>query len=98
MKILVLEKDVPGASDDKFTEELLREEAMCAWQLHQSGAIRELYFRADRHASILILECVTVEEAKEVLSTLPLVRQKLIDFDIIPLVAYSGFTRLFQEG
>jgi muconolactone delta-isomerase len=97
MKILALEKDLPGVSESRFTSEILKEEAARAWQLHQSGAIRELYFRADRDAAILILECTSVDEARAVLSTLPLVRDKLIDFDVIPLAAYPGFARLFQD-
>ena len=97
MKILALEKEVLGASQDKLTDEILKQEAACAWQLHQSGVIRELYFRADRHAAVLMLECGSVDEAKAILSTLPLVKQKMIDFDIIPLAAYSGFARLFQD-
>ena len=97
MKILTLEKDLPGVTESQFTDQLLKEEAKHVWQLHQSGVIRELYFRADRDAAVLILECATQEEAKAVLSTLPLVEQKLIDFDIIPLKSYPGFTRLFEQ-
>lgn len=97
MKILALEKDLPEVSDSRSTDEILKEEAVRAWQLHQSGVIRELYFRADRNAAVLILECASVDEARAVLSTLPLVKRKLIDFDIIPLVAYPGFARLFQD-
>jgi muconolactone delta-isomerase len=97
MKILALEKDLPGVSDSSFTDEILKEEAARAWQLHQSSVIRELYFRADREAAVLILECSSVDEARSVLSTLPLVKRKLIDFDVIPLAAYPGFARLFQD-
>jgi muconolactone delta-isomerase len=97
MKILALEKDLPGVSDSRFTDEILKEEAARAWQLHQSGVIRELYFRADRDAAVLILECDSVDETRAVLSTLPLVRDKLIEFDVIPLAAYPGFARLFQN-
>ncbi len=97
MKILALEKDLPGVSENRFTDETLKDEAACAWQLHQSGVIREMYFRADRNAAVLILECASVDEAKAVLSTMPLVKGELIEFDVIPLVAYSGFARLFQD-
>ncbi len=38
-----------------------------------------------------------VEEALEVLNTLPLVREKLVRFELIPLVAYPGFARLFAD-
>lgn len=95
MKVLALEKDLPGVTPGQFTDQALKEEAVRAWQLHQSGVIRELYFRADRDAAVLMLECKSLDEAKAVLSTLPLVQHKLIDFDVIPLAAYPGFARLF---
>lgn len=98
MKVIALEIDIPGVADDRFTEEILREEAARAWELHQSDAIRELYFRSDRQAAVLVLECASVDEARGVLGTLPLVRNGLIAFDIIPLTAYPGFARLFTEG
>jgi hypothetical protein len=36
-----------------------------------------------------------VEEAKKILETLPLVKENLIEFEIIPLIPYPGFARLF---
>ena len=98
MKILAIEHDPPGISDDQFTPELLQAEARCAWELHQTGLIRELYFRADRHEAVLILECADVDEARSILGTLPLVREQLIGFELIPLMAYPGFARLFTEA
>ena len=47
MKILAIEEPNPLATDDDFTPHLAAE-ATRAWELHQSGIIRELYFRADR--------------------------------------------------
>jgi muconolactone delta-isomerase len=97
MKILALEKEVPGISDDQFTAPLLKTEAMRAWKLHQTGIIRELYFRQDRNEAVLILECKDTEEARSVLATLPLMKSGLIGFEIIPLIPYDGFARLFSE-
>ena len=96
MKILALEREIPGVPDDAF-EPHLRAEAARAWELHQGGTIRELHFRADRPAAVLVLECDTLAEAEESLRTLPLVRQGLIQFDLIPLRAYPGFARLFAS-
>jgi len=96
MKILAIEHDPPDVSGDQFTEALLQAEARRAWELHQAGLIRELYFRADRHEAVLMLECADVDEARSVLDTLPLVREKLIGFELIPLRAYPGFVRLFS--
>jgi hypothetical protein len=97
MKILAIEHDLPDVRDDRFTTALLQAEARRAWELLQAGVIRELYFRADRDEAVLVLECINVEEALEVLSTLPLVRENLINFEMIPLIAYPGFARLFAE-
>ncbi len=98
MKFLALEHDLPDvAAASQFSESLLKAEAHRAWELYQAGMIRELYFRADRHEAVLMLECTNVEEALEVLNTLPLVREKLIGFEVIPLTAYPGFARLFAD-
>lgn len=97
MKILALERELPGAPPEKF-QQLGRAEAQRVWELHQSGVIRELYFRADKPEAVLVLECETLEEAAQVLLTLPLVKAGLIVFDLVPLRAYPGFARLFQEG
>jgi muconolactone delta-isomerase len=96
MKILAIEHDPPEVTDDQFTEPLLMAEARRAWELQQAGVIRELYFRADRSEAVLILECADVDEARSILGTLPLVREKLIGFELIALVAYPGFARLFR--
>jgi hypothetical protein len=95
MKILAIEEPNPTAADDDFAPHLAAE-AKRAWELHQSGVIRELYFRADREEAVLVLECENVEEAHKALSTLPLVAEGLIRFDLIPLRAYPGFARLFH--
>ena len=97
MKILALEADAPGADEGAYTAALLQAEARRAWDLFQAGVIRELYFRADRHAAVLVLECASTEEAQAVLATLPLVAAGLIAFEVIPLAPYPGFARLFSE-
>jgi hypothetical protein len=94
MKILGIEKGVPGTTAEQFGPHL-EAEAERAWELYQAGIVRELYFRQDRTTAVLVLECASVEEARQVLGTLPLVREGLIVFDVIPLRPYPGFARLF---
>jgi len=95
MKILALEKEVPGVTVDQFPPHL-RAEARRVWELYKSGIIRELYFRQEKTEAVLVLECVDAAEAREVLNSLPLVQEKLIDFEIIPLGPYPGIERLFS--
>jgi hypothetical protein len=97
MKILAIEKETEGTTDEQF-EPYLKAEAACAWELYQSGIIREPYFRADREEAVLILECASVKEAEGILKTLPLVKAGLITFEVIPLKAYPGFARLFSAN
>lgn len=95
MKILAIEHELPDATAEQFQQHT-RAEALRAWELHQQGVIRELYFRADRSEAVLVLECADVESAHRMLGSLPLVEQGLIEFELIPLVAYQGFARLFH--
>jgi hypothetical protein len=95
MKILALEHELPGATSEMF-QRFAEEEARKAWDLHQTGVIRELDFRADESSAVLVLECESVEDASKVISELPFVREGLISFELIPLRGYPGFARLFK--
>ncbi len=94
MKILAIEKEVTGIKDEQYIPHL-KSEALKAWELYQSEKIRELYFTKDNFA-VLILECSDEEECKEILSSLPLVKKGLIKFEIMTLLPYPGFSRLFN--
>lgn len=96
MKILAMEVETEGIQPEQYRPHL-KAEARRVWELHQSGAIRELYFRADRSEAVLILECADVNEAQRTLESLPLVQAGLITFEVIPLIPYPGFARLFGE-
>lgn len=96
MKILAMEIETEGIQPEQFQPHL-KAEASRVWELYQKGTIRELYFRGDRSEAVLILECGDADEAKEVLGSLPFVQEGLISFEIIPLIPYPGFARLFGD-
>lgn len=96
MKILAIEKEIPGLTVDDFKPHT-KAEAARVWELYQAGIFRELYFRQDKSEAVLVLECVDIDEANDVLNTLPLVKEGLITFEVIPLGPYPGFARLFAE-
>lgn len=95
MKILAIEKEMPGVADSDY-KPWLEAEARKAWELHQEGLIRELYF-TDDHCAVLVIEARDKIHAREIIDQLPLVQQKLIDFDLFALTAYTGFARLFKS-
>ncbi len=96
MKILAIEKEIEGVKPEQFTPHL-KAEATQVWKLVQDGLIRETYFRTDRTEAVLMLECADPGEALRVLQSLPLVKEGLISFEVIPLKPYTGFARLFEN-
>ncbi len=95
MKFLALETEMPSVPTTAFTSEIKNAEAWRVWELYQQGFIRESYFRADRSDAVLIMECRDIQEAQSVIQSLPMVAEGLIKFEIIPLMPYPGFARLF---
>jgi muconolactone delta-isomerase len=95
VRILALEVEKQEIPADGI-HAILTEEARKVWKLYQDDFIREIYFRADKTSAILMLECSDIKEAKQRLAELPLVSANLIDFELIPLAPYPGFSRLFK--
>lgn len=95
MKILAIEKEKPGLTSDDF-KPYSAKEAKVVWDLYEKGIIREIYFGQEKHNAHIILECESKEMAKQILDDLPLVKNKLIEFEFTTLVAYTGFSRLFS--
>lgn len=97
MKFLALERE--RSVETKFDlAPFLHAEARRVWELYLSATIREIYFRADQPTAVLVLECEDEEEAQASLASLPLVQAGLIEFEILPLIPYPGFSRLFAPG
>lgn len=96
MKILALER--PGATTaTKSDRDLMITEAGRVWELYRSGIMREFYFTLDNDA-VLILECANTGEARMHLNSLPLVRERRIQFELLPLNPYTGLERLFATS
>jgi hypothetical protein len=95
MKILAIEKEIKRKKPGDFKPHL-KDEALKVWQFYRNETIREIYFVKDRKIAVLILECDNEQEAEKVLNKLPLVKEKLIKFEIFPLAPYDGFERLFK--
>jgi hypothetical protein len=95
MKILAHEKESKLVQHENY-DAYLRDEAAKVYELYLSGIIREFYFHQTDHTAVLVLECPDIDEAQKIISQLPLVKGGLITFELIPLVPYTGFSRLFS--
>lgn len=97
MKILAIDKILPDATSEEILNNL-PEETRAVWGLYQKGFVREMYFRTEgTPGAVLILECEDIEHARMVVSTLPLVKKNLIDFDLYALGFYAPLATLFAE-
>lgn len=96
MKVLAFEHERPGTTSADFAPHL-EAEARAVWQMIQSGTIREIYFREQRDEAVIVLEAATPAAAQRFLAELPLVRNGLIEFEVIGLRPYPGLGRLFRE-
>lgn len=95
MKILAIEKELKIVDWEKECQSLI-DKAKTAYSMLLSGSLREIYFTENKNA-VLILECEDKIGAKQLLSKLPLVERKIIDFEIMELQPYTGFSRLIDK-
>ncbi len=94
MKILAIEKELKSVDWEKESQTLI-DEAKVAYTMLLSDSLREIYFTENKNA-VLVLECENKTTAKQLLSKLPLVEKKIIDFEIMELQPYTGFSRLMD--
>jgi hypothetical protein len=95
MKILALEKELDNTRTIDFRKNA-KAEAKALWRLYLKEIVREFYFMKEKNLAVLVLEVKNKQTAKRVLSKLPFVSKKLIEFELIPLKPCPGFKRLFE--
>ena len=94
MKILAIEKEIKTVDWEKISQ-TLKEEAKSVYEMMLLGSLREIYFSENKNA-VLILECEDKIVARTLLDKLPLVMKGIIDFEIMELQPYTGFSRLMD--
>jgi hypothetical protein len=53
--------------------------------LYLDGKIEQWFFRQDQTGVVFLLSCHTVDEARTVLGSLTLVKNEMLDFDLVPV-------------
>ena len=79
----------------KEQEQLLKQEAKVLWDFQKKNIIRNIWLTKNTREAILIIESENFLRSKEIIDTFPLVKVGLITYDIVELVAYDGYERLF---
>ena len=94
MKILAIEKEITEIDWNDATN-ILKQEVKQVYQLYLADQLREIYFTENKNA-VLILETENKDQAQQLLNTLPLVQNKMIEFDVMELRPYTGFERIIK--
>ncbi|MBO8186476.1 muconolactone Delta-isomerase family protein [Streptomyces spirodelae] len=80
---------------DQYSEEefasVLPEETETVRKLYAEGVVRQIWLRADGPGACFLLEAASLEEAQAAVDALPLAREQMSEFRIIPLRPYGGF-------
>lgn len=97
MKILALDRPLPGATMDKYVPHL-KDEVRHTWTAYKQDVVRDIYFRQDRPGVAILLECASADEAKAVVADFPLVKAGLIEFEVIPLGPFTNWELLFAPA
>jgi hypothetical protein len=95
MKLLAIEQETSAVNWDEESEVLINESYQ-VYHFFQEGIIRDIYFTENENA-VIILECKSKDEATNLLSTLPLVKAGLINFEVMELRPYTGFDRIIRK-
>jgi muconolactone delta-isomerase len=94
MKVLAMEKELNKESGNP---DLMVNEAERVYKLYKEDKIREIYFQKQHHTAVIVLEVQDISEARNIISSLPLVENKIIEFDLIELIPYNGLDRIIDK-
>lgn len=96
MKVIALLEMNEGRGPEELAP-LRADEAAVVWSLVKNGIVRSAYYRTDRPAAVLELECSDLLSARRAMEGLPAVEAGVIRVaDLIPTAPYTGFESLFR--
>jgi len=64
---------------------VMPEEIRATVRLYLDGKIRQWFSRSDGKGVVFVLDCKDVAEARSIMETLPLSKEKLADYEFIPM-------------
>ena len=96
MQIFALSRRLPGVTDAQLTP-LASAEAAAAFALYAGGSFRSMHLLPDRPGAIVVLESASLDQARQVMAGLPMVKAGLIDFDYSRMLPYTAVKALFRD-
>ncbi|TPJ71251.1 muconolactone Delta-isomerase family protein [Mesorhizobium sp. B2-7-1] len=94
MQFLVLSRRRTDQFSDADFEQLVPSEGAQARYLYSLGFTRQIWHRGDIPGACQIVEAKDASEVHEKLATLPLAKAGMLDFEVVPLNPYAGFSKV----
>ena len=88
MQFLVIARISEGTSLEKVLP-YVKPEAEKVWEYYASNVVRSIYYIADMSGAVLMLEADNLSDAEEIVSQLPMAQNNVLNFEILPLKAYT---------
>ena len=92
MKVIVIAHRNQSAQPKEF-EPFLQEDSNHVLKLIKMDVIREVYSRNDKKGAIMVVECKDEDDAKQIMSELPLFKANLLNFEIYGVSPYRGIVQ-----
>ncbi len=94
MQFLVIFKIKAGVTPEQLSP-LIKSEVAKVWEMHLSGHLRSAHLIHDNGGVTMMFEAEDREEVERLLHELPMIRQDLFGYEILPLAPFTGFSVLF---
>jgi hypothetical protein len=88
-QVMVMTSRKAGVATQDVSK-LAPDEVRVAVQLYLDGKIDQWYTRSDGKGAVIFLRCTTVDQAKAIISSLPLAKAGYLDVEYIPVGPFSG--------
>ncbi|HEY9771729.1 MAG TPA: hypothetical protein V6C71_25075 [Coleofasciculaceae cyanobacterium] len=95
MQFLVIARVAEDTSPNKVFP-YVKPEAEKVWKYYAANVVRSIHYIADMSGAVLILEAENLSTAEEIVAELPMAKNDILDFEILPLTPYTGLEALFS--
>ena len=96
MQFLVIARVLEGVSMEQISP-LVKLEVAKVWEYYASDVVRSIYYIADMSGAVLMLEAENLSAAQEIVAQFPMAQNNVLNFEILPLKAYTGLEALFAQ-
>lgn len=96
MKLLAIMRPAAGTDVREALLARARVELAGLWTLYGDGVVREMYSPGGPGA-VLVLEAASVEEARQRLGELPLLRDQVMELELMELHPFLAWQMLFDS-